>query len=701
MIDKIKIKAVQELFESQNEIKAYEEWIEIFKSALSLSVSESKKLIEDLIRNEYVLKLDNKLYFLDGKRYVIGSFRAVRETFAFVETTEESYYIASKDFNNALDMDDVLIEIMSDEKKYGVVLGIVKHQREFLLGTLEDNVFVPFDRKINHKVDHVLGSSKAKNGDRVIGKITEFGTELEVEIISVLGKADEPGMDVMSVLYVYGIDLDFDPEVLDEVKTVPDKVLESDLQGRVDHRDQYVITIDGEDAKDLDDAIYMESRNNGYRLYVHIADVSHYVKKGSAIDRSALDRASSVYTVDRVVPMLPKELSNGICSLHPHVDRLTMTAQIDLDFSGEIVDYHVYESIIQSKQRMSYREVNEGKDFGQPTEMIEMMFDCASRLKHRRDEAGSIGFDSEESLFIIDHNGKVLDIQKRQSGEAEEMIEAFMVIANEVVARKTKKDNIPVLYRVHEHPTKEKMQDLSHTLRILGYRMKGSLDGVKPKTLQRALDHFKELPQYPVVSRLMLRSMSKARYSPDPIGHFGLALDDYAHFTSPIRRYPDLMLHQRLKQYSKKVKDSIREADFEYAEEAGLHVSQKERSILEAERYVEKVKKAQFMQDKVGERFIAYISGVSNFGMYVELPNTVEGLIHVRTLRDDYYTFDATSQKLIGERTKKEFSVGQKLNVKLVSVDELEWVVNFEIIRERNRGPRKGRPRHERRRKKS
>lgn len=691
-----KLELIKELLGSSEAPKALEEWIEIFKTTLSLSASESKKYLDELKVHHLLVVHEGLIYYLDGKRYVIGSFRAVRDTFAFVETTQSSVYISSKDFNGALDLDDVLVEIKNGEKMYGVVITTVKHNREFLLGTIIKNNFIPYDQKIKHPIEYTQGSLKPVEGDRVIGKITSFGTVLELELVSILGQADEPGMDVMSVLFVYGIDLDFNEAVLAEVKHVPTDLSGVDLSSRVDHRNQYVITIDGEDAKDLDDAIYMESKSNGYRLYVHIADVSHYVPKGSAIDLSAFDRASSVYTVDRVVPMLPKELSNGICSLHPGVDRLTMTAQIDLDFSGEIVDYHVYESVIQSKRRMSYREVNSGEGFGEVQDMLDMMFDCASRLKHRREEAGSIGFDSDESQFIIDHEGNVLDVFKRQSGEAEEMIEAFMVMANEVVARKTKKANIPVLYRVHEHPTKERMQELSHTLRILGYKLKGNLEAISPKTLQKALDHFLKLPSYPVVSRLMLRSMSKARYSPEPIGHFGLALEDYAHFTSPIRRYPDLMLHQRLKQYAKSVKDDVRAADMEFAIEAGDHVSSKERQILEAERFVEKIKKAQFMKNKVGETFIAYISGVSNFGMYVELPNTIEGMIHVRTMRDDYYSFNPASQKMIGDRTKKEYSVGQKLHVKLVSVDELEWVVNFEIIRER-----KGRHRYERRRKKS
>ncbi|QIK69342.1 ribonuclease R [Erysipelothrix sp. HDW6C] len=694
---------VRDEISQTKELQSLEAWIENFKTTIGLSAADFKKIIQRMIDEEEVVVHKEKVYFLDNKRFARGTFRVVRDTFGFVENDHVSIYIAGLDYNGSLDLDDVLVEIKSAEKQYGVIVTTLKRNRDVLLGTMKMRgkglFFIPYDTKITLQVEYEKGNLSLKENDRVIGKILNVGDKIDVEITSVLGQADEPGMDVRSVLFVYGIDVEFPEEVLEEVKSVPSEVSEKETEGRMDHRDQYVITIDGEDAKDLDDAIYMESLANGFRLYVHIADVAHYVKQDSAIGKSAFERSSSVYMVDRVVPMLPKELSNGVCSLHPNVDRLVMTAQIDIGFNGEIIDYNIYQSVIHSKRRMSYIEVNSGEDLKEVQPMIDMMRECASRLKYKREQAGSIGFESDESKFIIDNDGNVLDIFKRETGEAEEMIEMFMVTANEVVARHARYQFIPILYRIHDHPTKEKMQDLSHTLRILGYRMKGNLEEIRPKSLQKALEFFEGKPEYPVVSKLMLRSMSKAKYSPEPIGHFGLALEDYAHFTSPIRRYPDLLLHQRLKKYVVKQDRRNVEKDEAFTEEAGIHASKKERSILDAERQVEKIKKAQFMQDKVGETFIGYISGVTNFGIFVELPNTVEGLIHVRTLNDDFYQYDAMAQKMIGERTKQVYSIGQKLKVKLVSVDKIEHVVNFEIIKPRTRKGR--RVIHERRRKKS
>ena len=685
---------IKQSIEASNDLHSVDYWRHKLSGAIP--ASDFDCVFAEMVEAQDVVVFETLVYPLNNKTYAVGIYRSVRETFGFVENEFVSIYVGKDDSANALDLDTVLVNIKNSEKQYGVIITSLKHGRDVLLGTMvkrgKSLSFVPYDTRITHHVVYESNNHDLNENDRVVGKLLKVDTKVHVIIDSVLGQADEPGMDVRSVLFVNGIDVDFKPEVLEEANRIKDTLVPEDYVGRVDHRDQYVITIDGEDAKDLDDAIYMEPRANGYRLYVHIADVSHYVKPETQLWDSALDRSSSVYLVDRVVPMLPKNLSNGICSLHPHVDRLVMTCQIDLDFNANVLDYHVYESIIQSKRRMSYNEVNTVEDLGSVQDMITLMRECARRLAYNREEAGSIGFDSDESKFIVDNDGNILDVFRRETGEAEVMIEMFMVLANQVVAQLTRYQFIPTLYRVHEHPNKEKMQDLSHTLRILGYVMKGNLEEIKPKTLQKALEFFKDKPEYPVVSKLMLRSMSKAKYSPEPLGHFGLALEDYAHFTSPIRRFPDLLLHQRIKQYHIHQDRSHVEADEAMATEAGMHVSSKERAILDAERTVEKIKKAQFMVGKEGEKYLGYISGVSNYGLFVELPNTIEGLVHVRELKDDYYTFNATAQKMMGERTKKTYSIGQKVTVRLESVNLVENVINFRLIEKKSVYPARRRP---------
>lgn len=669
--------------------KTYQEMVDGLNDVVDADALN--KMLIELVEDKVLVLYNGEYYLIDNQTYAVGSFRLVRSTFGFVENEKDDIYVSEDNFHGAMDMDEVLVKILYGERKYGVVIGVLSHQREFILGTIEkvDNkvTFVPYDRKITSPVVY-QDRKDLKLGDRVIGKIKRYGKEIEVEIVSVLGHVDEPGIDVLSVLFVYGIDSKFPPEALDQANKVPDTISEQDIKGRVDHRDQYVITIDGEDAKDLDDAIYMESLANGYRLYVHIADVSHYVPKGTPLDKAAYDRSSSVYMVDRVVPMLPKVLSNGICSLHPHVDRLTLTCQVDIGFDGTLMDYHVYPSVIQSKRRYSYNEVNGGKDLGEATEMIDMMMECMEILEKKRRVKGALDFDSDESKFVVDHEGKVLDIYRRERGEAEVMIECFMITANEAIARLTKYSEIPMLYRVHEEPDKEKMQEVSHILRILGYRLKGNLDNIHPKLLQTALEYFEKKPEYPVVSKMLLRSMSKARYAPEPIGHFGLALEDYTHFTSPIRRYPDLLLHQALRRYLFDQDYTHLGEDESFAVEASLHVSQKERSILEAERQVEKIKKCEYMQDKVGETYKGIISGITNFGMFIELDNTVEGIIPLKEMKDDYYVLDPVKHQLRGQRTGQTYQIGQKVNVKVESVDMIDYSVVLRLIKPK--GGRRG-----------
>lgn len=664
--------------------------IPLLMDAVSLSVREVNEALEMLADDKVIVMVNDMVYVVDDIHYMIGTLRVIRGKFAFVGEGEDSIYIGSEDFANALDSDVVLIHVEHADETKGKVITVLKRTKEYVLGTMVQTrhglEFVSYDRKIPNRIVFDAGNQSIEVDQRIIAKIdTVSHGILYVKLESVLGMVDEPGIDVLSVLFSYDLETEFSSATLDEAAKFPKRIALEDLAGRIDHRDQNAITIDGEDAKDLDDAIYLEPLHDGYRLYVHIADVSHYVKENSAIDQSAQARTSSIYMVDRVVPMLPKELSNGLCSLHPGVDRLVLTCKMDIDLKGDIYNYEVYPAVINSKRRMSYNEVNDSDDFGQETEMIYQMKACASLLQKKRSEKGAIDFDSDESQFIVDAQGKVLDIIPREQREAESMIEAFMVSANESIAKYVRYLEIPSLYRVHEKPDLDKMKALSHMFLIMGYRMKGNLSDVHPAMLQRALHHFENDESLGVVSRLMLRSMKKARYDTHPLGHFGLALDDYAHFTAPIRRYSDLLLHRSLHKYIFEHNFKDLQEDLLTYESEAVHISECERTILDAEREVEKMKKAEFMSDKVGEIYEGIVGGFSNFGMYVELANTVEGVVPLKTMRDDFYTFDANLQKLVGERTGVIYSLGQKVTIKVDGIDPLEHDVIFKLRVKRDR----------------
>lgn len=674
------------LFLFKNVIKNdLEETVLKIKETLNISIKDINTVLNDMEVDREVVIKEGYIYMVDEIHYKVGTLRVIRGQFAFVGEGESAVYVSSADFGDAIDQDEVLVKVLHQDRISGKVEHVLSRKKEYVLGTInEKGWFLPFDRKIPNRVKFDSKYETVLPNQRIIGKIekVEAGI-LYLSMHSVLGMVDEPGIDILSILFEHDLETDFDEAVLEEAKLIPEVVDSKDFEGRIDHRNQMAFTIDGEDAKDLDDAVYLERLNNGYRLYVHIADVSHYVKEGTAIDHTAYARTSSIYMVDRVIPMLPTSISNGICSLHPNVDRLALTCKMDIDNEGEIYNYEVYPSIINSKRRMSYNEINNGDDFGEFTEVIQMMLDCAAILQEKGTKKGSIDFDSDESQFLVDHTGKVLDIFGRSQGEAEKMIESFMVSANESVAKFCKHLELPVLYRVHEIPDRDKMQDLSHVLRILGYKLKGDLSNMHPKALQNVLDYFENKPESLVVSRLTLRSMKKARYTHQPLGHFGLALSDYAHFTAPIRRYSDLHLHRTIRNYVFKGDYSQYNDAIIFTQEAGEHISKKERSILEAEREVEKLKKAEFMKDKIGESYEGIISGVSNYGIFVELPNTVEGVVQLRSLNDDFYSLDSITQKLVGERSGNEYKLGQKIQVQVVEIEKLESDV---ILKIKNRG---------------
>ena len=677
--------------------KTIEQWIDDLNVE---DVAAFKKEIESF-KQKGIIKTNSlgDLVHKKGEFYQ-GILSVVSKDFGFVDIEdEESVYIRFDNFNSAMDQDVVFVAVFlgEDGRKEGEVIQIIKRGQTHVVGTLykdkDSLVFKAYDSNYREPIPYTNPKNlDIKENQRVIGNITQY-QPLEIELSEILGLQNEPGVDVLTILYQHDIFPGFEADELRQARSFNQEIKVSDYPNRRDLTDQIIFTIDGEDAKDLDDAISIDKTDNGYRLGVHIADVSHYVTKNSAIDLAARERGTSVYVVDRVVPMLPVELSNGLCSLNPLVNRLAVSCYIDLDEYGTIVDFEFFESVIQSKQRLDYREVN--RFFENPKDMVYiqedikekllMMLEMSELLRMQREALGAIEFETSESEFLVDANGKVLDIKERVRGQAEMMIEDFMISANQSAATLFDQANLPTLYRVHEKPPHSRMQSLSMTLRILGYRMKGSLENIYPADIQRVLYHFRNEPTFHVVSKLVLRSMAKAKYFPQNLGHFGLGLKHYLHFTSPIRRYPDLIVHRNLKKYF--LHSQFNESDVTEDEKAmgelGVLTSHRERNAEDAERDVEKMKKAQYMKRFIGKKFRGIVSGVTKFGMFVELPNTVEGLVHISTM-NDYYYFDETKMQLYGKHNKMTFSLGQEVKIRVVSVDETEHEINFELLDDKN-----------------
>lgn len=687
-----------------------ETWLELCEIKDVKAITTFQETLDELVQEHEVVLTKKGKYILSALMgYTKGVLSIVNQQFGFVDG-EEHTYVKRVDFNTAMHRDEVLIKrtIHTDGSADGKIIAIIKRNSPYILATLKkqqgDFILVPYGQKVVQALvfENPL-KLELKDGNRYVVKVIEIKDKISVTLDQLMGHQNDIGMDVLSVLYEYDIDPVFPQEVLDESKAIPTQLQPQDYQGRKDLRDQLIFTIDGEDAKDLDDAISLVKNGDITTLGVHIADVSHYVSLNQPIDEEAFKRSTSTYVVDRVVPMLPEALSNGVCSLQPNVDRLTITCEMDFDEFANLLDYRVFPSVIHSKVRFTYTEVNRIFQ-GEPTEneyddsvleTLTDMLDCARMLRDRKSSEGMIDFETSESKFILDQKGQVLDIYRSVSGEAQEMIEDFMVAANECVASLCRYQEVPILYRVHEKPAKDKMQAFSHLSRTLGYRMKGNLDNVLPRTIQKVLTHFKYEPSFEVVSKILLRSMSKARYDQQCLGHFGLALENYTHFTSPIRRYPDLIVHRALRQYVFNHDESRREADLARLDMQAKQTSKRERLSTEAERSVEKIKKCQYMRDKVGEHYEGTISGVTRFGFFVELDNTVEGLVHVKSLHH-YYDFDELTMTLTSQDKKTSFHLGQRVKIKVSGVDMEEETVEF-ILPSQSRPKRRV---HENRRRK-
>ena len=599
--------------------------------------------------------------------------------------------------------DKVRIIIRDDKKEgkrqEGVVVKVLERGMPEIVGTYQLNRDFGFVISDNPKFskDIFIPRKEAagiKNGDKVIVVITDYGSgnkNPEGKIKENLGNIRTPGTDILAIVKSFGIPSEFPEKVMKQAQRVPDHVLDADRDGRLDLRHLQTVTIDGEDAKDLDDAISLTKEGDIYHLGVHIADVSNYVQYNSALDREALKRGTSVYLADRVVPMLPERLSNGICSLNQGEDRLALSCLMDINEKGKVVSHQIAETVINVNERMCYTDVKNiledtdeeaKKRYEALIPMFFMMKELSGILRNSRHHRGSIDFDFPESKIILNAAGKAIDVKPYEANVATKIIEDFMLMANETVAQEYCTEEIPFVYRTHDNPDPEKVESLLTLLHNQGVKIQKAKEEITPKEIQQIIESIEGLPNEAMISRLVLRSMKQAKYTTECSGHFGLAAKYYCHFTSPIRRYPDLQIHRIIKDNlrGRLMREGRTEHYAEILDEVARQSSVCERRADEAERESDKLKKAEYMSYHLGEEFEGIISGVTGWGLYVELPNTVEGLVHVNTLRDDYYVFDQESYELRGEMTKKVYKLGDKVRVRVAEADKMLKTVDFELV---------------------
>ena len=623
--------------------------------------------------------------------------------FVEIEGQDEDIFIPESDTGTAMHQDKVRIIIHDGQKegkrKEGVVVKVLERGMPEIVGTYQLNRDFGFVISDNPKFskDIFIPRKEAagiKNGDKVIAVITDYGSKNknpEGKIKENLGNIRTPGTDILAIVKSFGIPNEFPEKVMKQAQRVPDHVLDADRDGRLDLRHLQTVTIDGEDAKDLDDAISLTKERDIYHLGVHIADVSNYVQYNSALDREALKRGTSVYLADRVVPMLPERLSNGICSLNQGEDRLALSCLMDINEKGKVVSHQIAETVINVNERMCYTDVKNiledtdeeaKKRYDALIPMFFMMKELSGILRNSRHHRGSIDFDFPESKIILNAAGKAIDVKPYEANVATKIIEDFMLMANETVAQEYCTEEIPFVYRTHDNPDPEKVESLLTLLHNQGVKIQKAKEEITPKEIQQIIESIEGLPNEAMISRLVLRSMKQAKYTTECSGHFGLAAKYYCHFTSPIRRYPDLQIHRIIKDNlrGRLMREGRTEHYAEILDEVARQSSVCERRADEAERESDKLKKAEYMSYHLGEEFEGIISGVTGWGLYVELPNTVEGLVHVNTLRDDYYVFDQESYELRGEMTKKVYKLGDKVRVRVAEADKMLKTVDFELV---------------------
>ncbi|MDQ4709103.1 ribonuclease R [Bacillus subtilis] len=685
---------VQELEEMLNITEA-EEFKELVKALVAL---EEKGLIVRTRSDRY--GIPEKMNLIKGK------ISAHAKGFAFLlpeDTSLSDVFIPPNELNTAMNGDIVMVRLNSQSsgsRQEGTVIRILERAIQRVVGTYTETrnfgFVIPDDKKITSDIFIPKnGKNGAAEGHKVVVKLTSYPEgrmNAEGEIETILGHKNDPGIDILSVIHKHGLPGEFPADAMEQASSTPDTIDEKDLKDRRDLRDQVIVTIDGADAKDLDDAVTVTKLDDGsYKLGVHIADVSHYVTENSPIDKEALERGTSVYLVDRVIPMIPHRLSNGICSLNPKVDRLTLSCEMTINSQGQVTEHEIFQSVIKTTERMTYSDVNkilvdDDEELKQKYEPLVPMFKDMERLaqilRDKRMDRGAVDFDFKEAKVLVDDEGAVKDVVIRERSVAEKLIEEFMLVANETVAEHFHWMNVPFIYRIHEEPNAEKLQKFLEFVTTFGYVVKGTAGNIHPRALQSILDAVRDRPEETVISTVMLRSMKQAKYDPQSLGHFGLSTEFYTHFTSPIRRYPDLIVHRLIRTYliNGKVDEATQEKWAERLPDIAEHTSSMERRAVDAERETDDLKKAEYMLDKIGEEFDGMISSVTNFGMFVELPNTIEGLVHVSFMTDDYYRFDEQHFAMIGERTGNVFRIGDEITVKVVDVNKDERNIDFEIV---------------------
>lgn len=663
-------------------------------------------LAELLAEGRIELSKRGKYFKTEGK-VLSGTFTGNVRGFGFVtiEGEPEDIFIPESGINGAMHGDVVQIALSSGKaetgkRKEGTVVKILERGTTHVVGTFQKSknfgFVVPDNMKFGQDVfipaERSMG---AVDGHKVVVELTEYGSEKkkpEGKVIEIIGHINDPGTDIMSIVKGYDLPVEFPEKVLKQAQTVGKPVSAADMAGRMDVRDWQMVTIDGEDAKDLDDAVTLTMEGEHYRLGVHIADVTNYVQEHSALDVEALKRGTSVYLVDRVIPMLPHVLSNGICSLNEGEDRLALSCIMLIDKKGNVIEHKIAETVVCVDRRMSYtsvRKILKDKDeaeiekYREFVPMFERMEELASILRNKRRKRGSIDFDFPETKIVLDSQGKPLEIKPYERNVATKIIEDFMLIANETVAEDFFWQEIPFVYRTHGTPDSEKIKKLSLFINNFGYSMRIGQEEIHPKELQKLLEKIEDTPEEALISRLTLRSMKQAKYTAECTGHFGLAAQYYCHFTSPIRRYPDLQIHRIIKETLRGKMTEKRIVHYEQIlPEVAFVSSERERRAEEAERETDKLKKVEYMSERIGETFEGIISSITSWGMYVELPNTIEGLIHVTSLRDDYYNYVESTYEMVGEVTGKRFKLGQTIQVKVAGVDKLLRTIDFECCDE-------------------